>query len=80
MAIAYHKTREAVAAGMVHSVKAAFQNNCADFLTKSFTTGNVFGDYMAASSETKVIIRQLLVEEQHWGDGLRGVADSHLVK
>ena len=41
VAIAYHKTRESAAAGMVHPIKIATQNNFADILTKA-VTGKTF--------------------------------------
>jgi hypothetical protein len=41
VAIAYHKTRESAAAGIVHPIKIAGKNNFADLLTKA-VTGKLF--------------------------------------
>ena len=41
VAIAYHKTREAAAAGIIHPIKVDGKNNFADLLTKA-VTGKVF--------------------------------------
>ena len=41
VAIAYHKTRESAAAGIVHPIKISSQHNFADILTKA-VTGKVF--------------------------------------
>ena len=35
VAIAYHKSREAAAAGMIHPMKVSSKNNFADLLTKA---------------------------------------------
>ena len=41
VAIAYHKTREAAAAGIIHPIKVSSKNNFADILTKA-VTGKTF--------------------------------------
>ena len=41
VAIAYHRTREAAAAGIVHPIKIDGKNNFADILTKA-VTGKTF--------------------------------------
>jgi hypothetical protein len=41
VAIAYHKTRESAAAGIVHPIKIDGKNNFADILTKA-VTGKTF--------------------------------------
>jgi hypothetical protein len=38
VAIAYHKTRESAAAGIVHPIKIATENNFADLLTKALSS------------------------------------------
>ena len=37
VAIAYHKSRESAAAGIVHPIKVASKNNFADILTKAMS-------------------------------------------
>eukprot|EP00957_Ditylum_brightwellii_P061367 4657847-Ditylum_brightwellii.AAC.1 len=41
VAVAYHRTREEAAVGIVHPIKVASENNFADILTKALT-GKIF--------------------------------------
>lgn len=51
VAIAYHKTREAAAAGIVHPIKVSSKNNFADILTKAVTGKTFWSLYGALTRE-----------------------------
>ena len=50
VAIAYHKTREAAAAGIVHPIKIMSKHNFADILTKAVTGKTFWALYGALTS------------------------------